>query len=133
MKRTVKEVRTMKNVFIAVDGKEFEDYEEALYYEHDLYRDADELRMFDAEGLATNAMDCEVVVFRSEGALHSFIEVSDYEGYETTGLDYDSELGMYFWETVHNKRGWYTPKNLLEIRKNEINEVIMDCGGELLE
>ena len=133
MKRTVKEVRTIKNIFIAVDGTEFEDYEEALYYEHDLYRDADELRMFDTEGYASNTIDCEVVVFKSEGALHNFIEISDFEGYETIGLDYDSELGMYFWESINGKKGWYTPKALLESRKDEINEVIKDCGGELLE
>lgn len=132
MKRTVKEVKSVMTVYIAADGKEFGDYEDALNYELDLYKDRDELRMFDGNGLVANLDDCEVVVFKSRGALEIFLTAMQYEHYETTGIDLNSELGLYMWE-YQNRRGWHTPKALLESMKDELNETIENCGGELLE
>lgn len=133
MKRTVKEVKSVMTVYIAADGKEFGDYEDALNYELDLYKDRDELRMFDDNGLPSNICDCEVVVFKSRGALEIFLAMSQYEGYETIGIDFNSELGLYMWDYKNGKRGWYTPKALLDYMKDELNETIEICGGELLE
>ena len=132
MKRTVKEVKSVMTVYIAADGKEFGDYEDALNYELDLYKDADELRMFDRSGLVANLDDCEIVVFKSRGALEIFLAIMQYEDYDTTGIDLNSELGLYMWE-YKNRRGWHTPKALLESIKDEFNETIENCGGELLE
>ena len=132
MKRTVKEVKSVMTVYIAADGKEFGDYEDALNYELDLFRNADELRMFEESGLPTNIHDCELVVFKSRGALEIFLAAMQYEDYDTTGIDLDSELGLYMWE-YKNRRGWHTPKALLESIKDELNEIIENCGGELLE
>lgn len=132
MKRTVKEVKKTVNVFITADGKEFDDYEDALYHELDLYKNRDELRMFEESGLPTNLHDCEIVVFKSRGALEIFLAAMQYEDYDTTGIDLNSELGLYMWEYI-NRRGWHTPKALLESMKDELNEIIEDCGGELLE
>lgn len=132
MKRTVKEIKKTVNVFITADGKEFDDYEDALNYELDLFLEADELRMFDGNGLVANLDDCEVVVFKSRGALEIFLTAMQYEDYETTGIDLNSELGLYMWE-YKNRRGWHTPKALLESMKDELNETIENCGGELLE
>ena len=125
MKRTVKEVRIMKNIFIAADGTEFEYYEDALYYDFKKLIELGELKCFDCNNKICFDPDSIMTIYiKTERAAECFIELQKYEGFLYKGLK-ETSREWYFYEND----SWIAPKEKIDNLKKEINERIEECGG----
>lgn len=125
-----KEIKKTVTLYETFDGKDFEERGDAIWHEYDILVELEELKVMDELGNKTNLSDCGVVYIETQRALEVFIAVNEYEGYWTTGLDVkSSELGWYFYENDE----WISPQKKLNMYRNEINEILVKCGGVPIE
>jgi hypothetical protein len=125
-----KEIKKTVTLYETFDGKDFEERGDAIWHEYDTLIELEELKVMDEFGNKTDLSECEVVYIETQRALEVFIAVNEYEGYWTKGLDVkSSELGWYFYENDE----WISPQKKLNIYKDEINEILVKCGGVPIE
>lgn len=130
MRAVEKEIIKFVTCFETFDGKDFEDRGDAIWYEYEELTKLEELKVMNESGNKADLSNCEVVYIETQRALEVFIAINEYEGYWTTGLDVkNSELGWYFWENDE----WISPQKKLNIYKDEINEILVKCGGVPIE
>jgi hypothetical protein len=125
MKKATVERVVVKNVCITFDGKEFDDFNDALDHEVHYLSSIDELKMFDGNGERVEHIDStETVYFRTPRAAETFLMLNRVEGYEYDGLC-EASLDWYFWEGDR----WISPEEKLEKCKEDINKQLELCGG----
>lgn len=125
-----KEIKKTVTLYETFDGKDFEERGDAIWHEYDTLIELEELKVMDEFGNKADLSGCEVIYIETQRALEVFIAINEYEGYWTKGLDVEkSELGWYFWENEE----WISPQKKLNIYKDEINEILVKCGGVPIE
>lgn len=125
-----KEIKKIVTLYETFDGENFEERGDAIWHEYDVLKGLEELKVMNESGNKADLSECEVVYIETQRALEVFIAINEYEGYWTTGLDIkNSELGWYFWENEE----WISPQKKLNIYKDEINEILVKCGGVPIE
>lgn len=125
-----KEIKKTVTLYETFDGKDFEERGDAIWHEYDTLIELEELKVMDEFGNKADLRDCEVVYIETQRALEVFIAINEYEDYYYDGLDGEnSELGWYFWENEE----WISPQKKLNIYKDEINEILVKCGGVPIE
>ena len=121
-----KEIKKTVTLYETFDGKDFEERGDAIWHEYDVLKELEELKVMNVSGNKTDLSECEVVYIETQRALEVFIAVNEYEGYWTKGHDVkSSELGWYFYENYE----WISPQKKLNIYKDDINEILVKCGG----
>lgn len=125
-----KEIKKIVTVYETFDGENFEERSDAIWHEYEVLEELEELKVMDEFGNKADLNNCEVVYIETQRALEAFIAVNEYEGYYYTGLDVkNTELGWYFWENEE----WISPQKKLNIYRDEINEILVKCGGVPIE
>jgi hypothetical protein len=125
-----KEIKKTVTLYETFDGKDFEERGDAIWHEYDTLIELEELKVMNEFGNKADLSGCEVVYIETQRALEVFIAINEYEGYYYNGLDGEiSELGWYFWENEE----WISPQKKLNIYKDEINEILVKCGGVPIE
>ena len=125
-----KEIKKTVTLYETFDGKDFEERGDAIWHEYITLIELEELKVMDESGDNTNLSDCEIVYIETQRALEVFIAVNEYEGYWTKSLDVkNSELGWYFWENDE----WISPQKKLNMYRDDINEILVKCGGVPIE
>lgn len=125
-----KEIKKTVTLYETFDGKDFEERGDAIWHEYYTLIKLEELKVMDEFGNKADLSGCEVVYIETQRALEVFIAINEYEGYWTKGLDVkSSELGWYFWENEE----WISPQKKLNMYKDDINEILVKCGGVPIE
>lgn len=125
-----KEIKKTVTLYETFDGKDFEERGDAIWHEYDTLIELEELKVMDEFGNKADLSGCEVVYIETQRALEVFIAINEYEGYYYNGLDGEiSELGWYFWENEE----WISPQKKLNMYKDDINEILVKCGGVPIE
>lgn len=125
-----KEIKKIVTLYETFDGENFEERGDAIWHEYDTLIELEELKVMDEFGNKADLSGCEVVYIETQRALEVFIAINEYEGYYYNGLDGEiSELGWYFWENEE----WISPQKKLNIYKDDINEILVKCGGVPIE
>lgn len=125
-----KEIKKTVTLYETFDGKDFEERGDAIWHEYDTLIELEELKVMDEFGNKADLSGCEVVYIETQRALEVFIAINEYEGYWTTGLDVQNlELGWYFYENDE----WISPQKKLNMYKDDINEILVKCGGVPIE
>lgn len=125
-----KEIKKTVTLYETFDGKDFEERGDAIWHEYYTLIKLEELKVMDEFGNKADLSGCEVVYIETQRALEVFIAINEYEGYYYNGLDGEiSELGWYFWENEE----WISPQKKLNMYKDDINEILVKCGGVPIE
>lgn len=132
----------MKEVtmYIANDGKKFDDYDECFDYEVsmeslELYG---QVAMFglngkqlclEEDGILFSYHRCEYIRFLNENAYEAFLGLIDKEGYgffDSRGNNIDTIIPGHIYHNPDNT-GWYDLTNHIESFSN-LAETMMECG-----
>jgi hypothetical protein len=93
MRTELRKVTVAQEVYIANDGKEFDDEDDCQAYEANLLSET--LTMRNYVGVKTNNLDnCQAVKLDRLSDIMSFIALCKYEGISHTGID---EPGVYMY------------------------------------
>lgn len=96
MKIEMREVKVMQEMYIADDGKEFDDYDECMDYESGLRMS--QIKMYDFNRNTTMFVSmCEYVNLVTESDVDAFIYKCRLSGINTVGLD---KPALYMWEGI---------------------------------
>ena len=101
MKTIKRKVLREEEIYIARDGKEFDDEGECLDYENEL--NIKSIEAYDEEFNKTDFEGAAYVVIRSDEEIEFIAEVCEYNGWTSEGLD---EVGLFHYNYSYRRDKW---------------------------